>query len=192
MAGGYVTPDGDAVDQLVRELGDLRSRVRELEKPTGTQSASTVKYLAGLITVSASGTTTNTGSDPGDAVRRWIDTSPITQVTFAATTGRILITATCGEISLEPGDGYAVGYVSFEVSTPSGVLLAEGTRSGRLYNTADGRLGVSAQVVYPMSVPKDEPITVRLKLGIWSVTTSDPAECTFQSPALVVQVIDPG
>ena len=37
MAGGYVVSPPDPIAQLVEQLRDLRGRVSELERPTGTQ-----------------------------------------------------------------------------------------------------------------------------------------------------------
>lgn len=45
MAGGYATPNSDTIDVLLERFTTLEGRVRELERPTGTQVAESVKEL---------------------------------------------------------------------------------------------------------------------------------------------------
>lgn len=46
---GYETPPRDAIDRLLRTIDELRIRIDELERPTGTQIAGAVKKLQDLV-----------------------------------------------------------------------------------------------------------------------------------------------
>jgi hypothetical protein len=57
----YPTPDGDGLEPLVRELKDIRTQLRDLQRPSGTNIGNTanqvqlqVAYLASLKTLTAS------------------------------------------------------------------------------------------------------------------------------------------
>lgn len=192
MAGGYVVPPDGPLGELTQAIGELRRQVKELERPTGTQTAETVKYLASLITRSSSPAgSLSTGTTPGDQTVRWFDTDPVTAVTLTAATGRVLVRAGCGEASLAPGEASAVAYVSFTITAPSGFSRSY-LNQARLFSTSDRAIGTSLLVEARPSVPSDEPITVTAKLGIWSSSTVNLASAVFNSPYLTVQVIDAG
>lgn len=46
---GYPSPPGDEIAQLIAEIGSLKHRVAELERPTGTQTANAVGQLRLLV-----------------------------------------------------------------------------------------------------------------------------------------------
>lgn len=199
MSGGYTTPTEGDLGPLVKELQELRRRMLELERPTGTQTAESVKnlqeqtaYLASLITRSSSPASSfSTGATPGDETVRWFDTSPVTEVSLSAATGRVLVRVGCGEASLAPGEIAATAYASFTITAPSGFSESY-LRTARLYSTGDRTIGAPLIVEARRSVPADEELTITAKLGIWSASTATLAEATFNSPYLTVQVIDPG
>lgn len=49
MAGGYRTPDSDAIDILTGKLSELAAQIRELTRPSGTQTADAVRTLTQLV-----------------------------------------------------------------------------------------------------------------------------------------------
>lgn len=59
MAGGYAAPPPGELGTLIGELRDLRKRVAELERPTGTQALESVALLQQLRTYTAVGGTAN-------------------------------------------------------------------------------------------------------------------------------------
>lgn len=199
MAGGYVVPPDGPLGELTQVIAELRRQVKELERPTGTQSAESVKnlqkqtdYLSSLITRSSSPAgSLSTGTTPGDQTVRWFDTDPVTVVTLTAATGRVLVRVGCGEASLSPGDSAATAYASFTITAPSG--FSQGyLNTARLYSASDRAVGAPLLVESSRTVPADEPITVTARLAIWSASTVNLASATFNSPYLTVQVIDPG
>jgi hypothetical protein len=69
MAGGYGIPTPGGNEALVAELSDMRKRLSELERPTGSQTAQALKKLTDLVnglvnqtTINVTGTAT-IGSD---------------------------------------------------------------------------------------------------------------------------------
>lgn len=55
MAGGYATPPGGSLEWISKQLNDLRLRLKELERPTGTSLNSLVDQVqAALANINAS------------------------------------------------------------------------------------------------------------------------------------------
>ena len=75
MAGGYVVPPDGPLGDLIQAITDVKRRIRELEAPTGTQTAEALQQiqdiLAGLLNPSSitttgsvtAGTTVNAGTN---------------------------------------------------------------------------------------------------------------------------------
>lgn len=49
MAGGFVVPSEGALGDMQRSMDELRRRIAELERPTGTQLAEAVRQLTALV-----------------------------------------------------------------------------------------------------------------------------------------------
>lgn len=70
MGNGYTVAPKDGYDAIIRELQSLRGRMKELERPTGTQLSSTVATLQQLVDglieqteVNVTGNITTTGGN---------------------------------------------------------------------------------------------------------------------------------
>jgi hypothetical protein len=69
MAGGYATPAVDANSYLVQEIKSLRDQIRELQRPTGTQLASSVATLTETVaTLQATVTQLSNNNDAATSV----------------------------------------------------------------------------------------------------------------------------
>lgn len=99
MAGGYPVPAGDDLGALVKQIREMRARLDELERPTGTQQVETVKYLKSLFTLTAadSGSTTWSSSDgayqSGTSIAITVDRESLVRVSYTA---QVKVLATSG------------------------------------------------------------------------------------------------
>lgn len=184
-------PRGDSWGPVMdRILGNER-RIRDLEKASGTQIAGTVAYLKSLVTRGDSYGSVVLGPQPGDAVFHWFSAGNPIEVTLDAPTGRVLVTVSCGEANLSPGEVAAQAAMTFSITTLSGWEYPMASNTSRNYQREGRRAGVPLMLNIPVSVPTFEPITVQAFVGVWSTSTVTLAEATFNSPSLIVQVIDP-
>lgn len=190
---GSIAPAGE--DYLVKRIAALETKVRELGPSIATsfngtvqQLAQTVANLAALTTTSAFGTNFNTGTVPGDSTFRWFDSSPALTLTTQCATGKLLVTAGTGQCTLASGSATAVGALSFVASTPSGWNVALDAYDSRVF-FANGSIGVPLLVNAPLhNVPTTETITITVKYGIWSSSTTSLASAQFSSNYLIAQV----
>ncbi|WP_167139638.1 hypothetical protein [Diaminobutyricimonas sp. TR449] len=178
--------DQTNTDKAQTGAANLQARqIRDLRAAVG--------YQESLITRSGSGGSFSTGTQPGDSTfRHYI--APGTSLTLRAATGRVLVTVSAGEASIDPGETSAVAEVTFEIRRASNgeLLFARGSAVGRLFSTSGRRMGASLSVIHPRAVPADEDIIVTAWFGIWSASTTTLASATFNSPSIIVQVIEPG
>lgn len=178
----------------IKELGpsvakSFRSTVAKLQEQTDALAEQTA-YLESLKTSSVRGELFNTGDQVGDLTFRWFDTPTPLTLTLTATTGAILVTVGCGQVTLAPGDGSAIGVVTFQIDTPSGWSYPIEFVDARIYSEGDRRLGVPLIVSAPVAVNDWEPLTITAKFGIWSSSTTSLASAEFAGPYIVAQVID--
>lgn len=192
---------------LVDLLDDFETRLEGVERPSGSQRAGTtdsvertVAYLASLITVADNGAAPlSTGTVANDNVVHWFATSPDTTVTLDCPTGKLLVTASCGEASITPGGDFVVAYVSYSVRDANNVVIPGaglGAKDGRRYTSIREGIGLTTNqqlVIIPDPVAYPGPYKVRAFYGMWvGPSNTTPASCLFQSQSLVVQVIGDG
>lgn len=184
-------------DFVVRKLAELERVQKEgfasIAASFGTTVQTltdTVNRLNGLTTVSASGTDFNTGNTPGDSTFRWFSSSSPLTLQTQCPTGKLLVTVGTGECTLAPGNSSAVAVITFQASSPSGWTQALDAVDSRLYLTNGTSIGVPLVVYAPLSgVPTTETITITVKYGIWSSSTSTLASANFQSNYAIAQVL---
>jgi len=189
---------------LVREIEGIKRQLRELPPSVAKSFRSTVAklqtqadelaeqtaYLAGLTTVSAAGATLNTGSVAGDQTFRWFDSTPALTLQTQCPTGKLLVTVGTGQCTLAPGDSSAVGLISFQASAPGGWSQVLDAVDSRVYSTNNTSLGVPLVVNAPLNgLPKSETITITVKYGIWSSSTTTLASANFESNYVIAQVL---
>lgn len=202
-------PSAGSAGLLLDEIDDLRRRVRALEAPSGTQreqtadkTTATLNYLAGLQTYGSTGVTFATLSNqPADGTVRWflLATAPNNHVIgpINVPTGRLLVTASMGEASITPADGFMIAYVSFRVNDVDGkTIVATGARTGRLYFNQRIGQGISTgpQLVTIDPVLYKGPFTVTPLIGIWGQNTGSgqTISCVYNTPSLNVEIIGDG
>lgn len=96
MAGGYSVPaDGD-FGVLVQRLSDLDNRLRELERPTGSQTQKTLTTLSNRAVLALGNSATLTVTVPtGDQTTIVWDATTSPQITFSTPYSLALVTVGC-------------------------------------------------------------------------------------------------
>lgn len=180
-----------------RQFEDIRRQIRELGPSVAKSFRSTVAklqaqtdYLASLKTFSAGNATFNTGTVAGDQTWRYFDAPTPLKLDVTAPTGRVRVTAGCGQVTLDPGETSAIASVTFQVTTPLGWTYPIGYTDARLFTTADRMLGIPLIVEAPISVSDWEVNTFTAKFGMWSASTTTLASAQFDNAYINVQVID--
>lgn len=202
---GDALPPRDDLGPLIDELRDIRRQLRELQKPTGSQYASTtatvgatVDYLASLVKVSVGTASYNSGTIPNDGVTRWYTNPTPLDVVVAVKTGVCTVTVEAGEASMT-GE-YVQAFCGFAVKDANGVIVPGyglGAITGRLY-TANLRLGAriatpSKPVTITNPVANPGPYTISGFFGAWSSTLNTTASSIqFNDLAMTVEVIGSG
>lgn len=201
-------PPGDGLDPLVEKIARLDKRVRDLESPSGTQKfgavsgiEETLAYLASLVTLADNGASAlNTGTVANDNVFHWFATSPDTRVdNLQVPTGKLMVTASCGEASIIPGGSFVIAAVTYSVRDANGVAIpgaALGDNRGRRYTNVREGAGLTTNqqlVEIPDMDAYPGPYVVRAFFGMW-VSNLNTTACStiFSDPSLVVQVIGDG
>lgn len=128
--GAYPTPDGPGLERLVREVGDLRTELRDLQRPTGTQLQSTSATAqtavsnaatANSLAVAAQGTA-NTAATTAAAAQTTAASATVaaeTATTIANGKNRIVFSPTADA----SGTGYAEG--DLWLRTTAGVIVGQ-------------------------------------------------------------------
>lgn len=187
----YPTPPGGSAEPIAREFRRQRREQREQARPTGSQVAGTVSYLASLINESDEGTSFDSGSVAGTATNiQIVPPNPPAIVGMIAATGRLQITSGCGEVSIRPGNGSAIGYIDFRISDPDDVVVPVPIpRFARIFSESNRNFGVSLSVIHTVEVPTDVPLTIRGRYHVWSTSTAPLAAVTFNDPYVSAQVL---
>lgn len=202
-------PSAGDLGLLLDEIDDLRRRVSSLESPSGTQrgltadkTTATLAYLAGLQSYGSVGTASATlSAQPADGTVRWFTTAvaPNNHVIgpVYVPTGRMLVTASVGEASMTPADGFMIAYVSFRVNDAAGkAVVATGARTGRLYFNQRIGQGISTgpSLVNIDSAQFAGPFTITPLIGIWGQNTGSgqAVSCVYNNPSLRVEIIGDG
>lgn len=185
---GSLAPKGE--DALVRRIEDIERQIKELAPSVASSFGPMITRLNGLTTVSAAGATVSTGNTPGDSTFRWFDSSPALTVQTQCPTGRLLVTVGTGQCTLAPGNSSAVGVITFSASSPSGWTYALDSIDSRVFFVNNTSIGVPLQLNVPLTgVPTNETITITVKYGIWSSSTTTLASANFQSNYVIAQVL---
>lgn len=192
---GSIAPPGE--DYLVRRIADLERKVRELGpsiaqsfQPTVQSLDDAVAHLDSLTVSSANGANLNTGSAPGDSQFHWFDSSPALSLTTTVATGNLLLTVGSGQCTLNPGNSSATAAISFLMSAPSGWSYALDSVDARLYSMNGFQIGAPLIVSRSIDVPSTEPVTITVRYGIWSSSTTTLASAQFSSNYVMAQVIN--
>lgn len=191
------TPWGNSVEARIGQILSTLQLRQQGESNSFLQQAATIQNLQsqvnrlnGLTTVSAAGGHFNTGTTPGDSTYRWFDSSPALTLRTQCPTGKLLVTVGTGQCTLAPGNSSAIGLISFAASAPSGWSVAVDSVDSRLYFVNNTSIGVPLQVNAPLTgVPTTETITITVKYGIWSSSTTTLASADFQSNYVIAQVL---
>lgn len=194
---------------LVDRVGGANQRLGRLERPGGTQRSGTtstvedtVAYLQSLQAYGSSGASSTTlSAQAADGVVRWFFVSSTVSQRhiigpIEVPTGRMLVTASLGEASMTPADGFMIAYVSFNVQDADGkVLVGNGARTGRLYFNQRIGAGLTtgpSQVIIPSTARG--PFTITPVVGIWGQNTGSgqTITCVYNNPSLRVEIVGSG
>jgi hypothetical protein len=191
---------------MAEENRKIRERLDKLEMPTGTSSygavakmQATIDYLLGLQSYAGVSNTFSSGTVPDDDAWHYFEPTPaLVLSSIEIPTGRCVIEASLGEVSVTPGGSFVVGGVTFDLKDANGASIAGGDLGndvGRLYTNQ--RLGVSVstgmQFVSINPTTNPGPYSVRLYGAMWvSSLNTTPSSATFNDPALTLRVIENG
>lgn len=201
---------------LVDELDSYGRRLDTLEQPTGSQANSNssrltaqianlskiVTYLTGLRFHNDTGANVSFTDQPSDGTWRYFSTGAAqpaaTEVTVACPTGKMIVSAACGEASVTPPMGYCITELSVRVTDANGVGMTVGTVGcfARLYTNQ--RFGQSlrtndALVTIADPIANPGPYRVRLVVGLWGVNGNlGTMTVAINQPSITVQIIGDG
>lgn len=199
----------DDEDRLAAEIRDLKSRLDELERPTGSQRkrnsdaiARQVAYLSSLRTHNDTGANFTLSDQPSDGTFRYFSTGAAqpaaTEVTVACPTGKMIVSGAVGEASVTPPMGYCITEIAIRVTDANGVGMTVGTVGcfARLYTNM--RFGQSlrtndALVTIADPIANPGPYRVRMVVGVWGVNGNvGTITVAISQPSVTVQIIGDG
>lgn len=145
-------------------------------------------YLASLVTKASTGSDYLINQIPGDQTERWYDGPADCKVTLNVPTGQVLASWGVGTMELRAGNSTLYGYVRIILTTPSGWSDTIGGAT-RVWVTNGTYIGMPVMGQRIVSVPTNEPVTVRVQFGSWSAGTSSLGALAWYVPFVSAQVV---
>lgn len=199
----------DDFDKIAAELRDMRRRLDELERSSGSQRnlntemiSRQIAYLAGLKTDADTGANITLTNIVADGTFRYFTTGSsqpnATELLIDCPTGKMIVTGAVGEASITPPNNFCIIEVAVFVSDANGVNIPIGTTGCNARRYTDRREGLNMRtndglVTIADPIANPGPYRVRLLIGVWGAAgSSTGVTCSISSPSVTAQVIGDG